>query len=85
MNDVTEGVIAYIRWTQRHPLPPDAPTLAVLADLRGRLGTAAPGWRGRAVGDRPGSAVEVEIHLRDGRAVRGILAQQPSGVVGEAA
>jgi hypothetical protein len=86
MDDVAEGVLAFIRWTQRNPLPPDVPTLAVLSDLRGRMDARAPGWRDRALADgMGGDAVEVEFHLPGGRVVRGTLAQRSSGAHGRAA
>jgi hypothetical protein len=86
MDDVVGGVLAFIRWAETNPLPPDVPTRAVLSTLRGQLDAAAPGWRVRAFHEADGAAgVEVEVHLRGGRVVRGTLAQQPSPVRGKAA
>jgi hypothetical protein len=86
MDDIAEGVLAFIRGTEDHPLPPDTPTRDVLAALRRRLDADAPGWRGRAFGADPEVEVlEVEVHLSGGRVVRGALARRPSEVRGEAA
>ncbi len=86
MDDIAEGVLAFLRWADAHPLPPDVPTRDVLTALRDRLDAEAPGWRGRAFGDAPGAgAVEVDLHLRGGRIVSGALAQRSSGVRGGAA
>ncbi|VTU00904.1 unnamed protein product [Gemmataceae bacterium] len=86
MDEIAEGVLAFLRWTLDNPLPPDVPTLAVLPHLRRRMGARAPGWRERALGDpTEGDAVGVQFHLLGGRVVRGGLAQRPSGVRGEGA
>ncbi|VTT98990.1 unnamed protein product [Gemmataceae bacterium] len=85
MDDVAEGVLAFLRWTLDNPLPPDVSTLAVLSDLRGRMDARTPGWRERALGEpTEGDAIAVEFHLLGGRVVRGTLVQRPSGVRGEA-
>jgi hypothetical protein len=86
MDEITEGVLNFIRWVENNPLPPDAPTCDVLRALRERLDVDSPGWRLRAFQDTANAdAVEVEVHLSSGRVVRGVLAQRPSGVRGEAA
>ena len=86
MDDIAEGVLAFIRWTDKHPLPPHAPTRDVLSALRRRLDVDAPGWRERAFKDDPDvEALEVEVHLGSGRVVRGALARRPGRARGEAA
>ena len=78
MDDVAEGVLAFIRWTETHPLSPDVPTRAVVAAIRERLDADAPGWRGLAFGaDEGPDAVEVELHLGSGRASLFTLRPRP--------
>lgn len=86
MDEMAKSVLAFIRWTDEHPLPPDAPTHTVLNALRAHLDTTVPGWRAR-VFERPTGqdTVEVEVHLTGGRVVRGALIQQSSAAQDEAA
>lgn len=86
MEEVAESVLSFIRWTDEHPLPPNAPTRVVLNALRAHLDTNAPGWRARVF--TPPSerdAVGIEVHLSGGRVVRGTLLQQSSATRNEAA
>jgi hypothetical protein len=79
MDEVAESVLAFIRWTDAHPLPANVPTRVVLKVLRAHLDRTAPGWRERVFeGDAGPDAVEVEVHLQSGRVIRGALAQQAS-------
>ncbi|AWM35744.1 hypothetical protein GobsT_65630 [Gemmata obscuriglobus] len=81
MEEVAESVLAFIRWTDEHPLPPNAPTRVVLNALRTHLDAKVPGWRQRAFeNDSSQEAVEIEVHLSGGRIVRGTLLQRPSTV-----
>lgn len=79
MNEVAEGVVSFIRFTDEHPLPAGATTRDVLKALRAHLDATVPGWRDRVFESSEGQdAVEVEVHLQSGRVVRGALVQQAS-------
>lgn len=81
MEEVAESVLSFIRWTDEHPLPPNAPTRVVLNALRAHLDARVPGWRERAFeNEAKQEAVEVEVHLTGGRVVCGTLVQRPSAV-----
>ena len=81
MNEVAEGVVSFIRFTDEHPLPAGATTRDVLKALRAHLDATVPGWRARVFESRGvRDALVVDVHLRSGRVVRGVLLQQTSGV-----
>ena len=79
MDDIAKGVLAFIRSTDEHPLPPSVRTRDVLNALRAHLDATVSGWREKVF--EPGEeqkAVEVQLRLQSGRVVQGALHQRAS-------